>query len=34
MALIVGGYLSSTIAMAFGGRATRHGRLASLASPR
>ena len=31
MALIVGGYLSSTIAMAFGGRATRRRRLASLA---
>ena len=31
MALIVGGYLSSTIAMAFGGSATRHGRLAALA---
>jgi hypothetical protein len=31
MALIVGGYLSSTIGMAFGGRATRRGRLASLA---
>ena len=31
MALIVGGYLSSTIAMAFGGRATRHRRLLSLA---
>jgi hypothetical protein len=30
MALIVGGYLSSTIAMAFGGRATRRRRLASL----
>ena len=31
MALIIGGYLSSTIAMAFGGQATRRGRLASLA---
>jgi hypothetical protein len=31
MALIIGGYLSSTIAMAFGGRATRRRRLASLA---
>ncbi len=31
MALIIGGYLSSTIAMAFGGRATRRGRLAALA---
>ena len=31
MALIIGGYLSSTIAMAFGGRATQRGRLASLA---
>jgi len=31
MALIVGGYLSSTIAMAFGGRATRRRRLSSLA---
>ena len=31
MALIVGGYLSSTIAMAFGGPATRRRRLASLA---
>jgi hypothetical protein len=31
MALIIGGYLSSTIAMAFGGSATRHGRLATLA---
>src|SRR5438034_9327768 len=31
MALVIGGYLSSTIAMAFGGSATRHGRLASLA---
>ena len=31
MALIVGGYLSSTIAMAFGGRATRRGRLVALA---
>ncbi len=31
MALIVGGYLSSTIAMAFGGRATRRRRLTSLA---
>ena len=31
MALIVGGYLSSTITMAFGGSATRHGRLAALA---
>ena len=31
MALIIGGYLSSTIAMAFGGRTTRRRRLASLA---
>ena len=31
MALIIGGYLSSTIAMAFGGPATRRRRLASLA---
>jgi hypothetical protein len=31
MALIVGGYLSSTIAMTFGGSAPRHGRLAALA---
>jgi hypothetical protein len=31
MALIVGGYLSSTIAMAFGGRASRRRRLGSLA---
>ncbi len=31
MALIIGGYLSSTIGMAYGGRATRRGRLASLA---
>ena len=31
MALIVGGYLSSTIMMAVGGPATRHGRLAALA---
>ena len=31
MALIVGGYLSSTIALAFGGPATRRRRLASLA---
>ncbi len=31
MALIIGGYLSSTIALAFGGRATRRRRLASLA---
>ena len=31
MALIIGGYLSSTIAMAYGGRATRRRRLASLA---
>ena len=31
MALIVGGYLSSTIALAFGGAATRRRRLASLA---
>jgi hypothetical protein len=31
MALIIGGYLSSTIAMAFGGRVTRRRRLASLA---
>ncbi len=31
MALVVGGYLSSTIAMTFGGSATRHGRLAALA---
>ena len=31
MALIVGGYLSSTIAMAFGGRASPRRRLASLA---
>ena len=31
MALIVGGYLSSTIGLAFGGRATRRGRLAALA---
>jgi hypothetical protein len=30
MALIIGGYLSSTIAMAFGGRATRRRRLVSL----
>jgi hypothetical protein len=31
MALIVGGYLASTIGMVFGGSATRRGRLASLA---
>ena len=31
MALIIGGYLSSTIAMAFGGRTSRGRRLASLA---
>ena len=31
MALIVGGYLASTITMAYGGSATRHGRLAALA---
>ncbi len=31
MALIIGGYLSSTIAMAFGGRTSRSRRLASLA---
>jgi len=31
MALIIGGYLSSTIAMAFGGRSTRNRRLAALA---
>jgi hypothetical protein len=31
MALIVGGYLSSTIGLAFGGRATKRGRLAALA---
>ena len=31
MALIVGGYLSSTIALAFGGRTTRRRRLVSLA---
>jgi hypothetical protein len=31
MALIVGGYLSSTLAMAFGGRASRRRRLGSLA---
>ena len=31
MALIVGGYLASTFGMAFGGSATRRGRLASLA---
>ena len=31
MALIVGGYLSSSIGLAFGGRATRRGRLAALA---
>jgi hypothetical protein len=31
MALIVGGYLASTIGMVFGGAATRRGRLASLA---
>jgi hypothetical protein len=31
MALIIGGYLSSTIGLAFGGRATRRGRLAALA---
>jgi hypothetical protein len=31
MALIVGGYLSSTIAMTFGGQASRRGRLAALA---
>ena len=31
MALIIGGYLSSTIAMAFGGRSTRRRRLAALA---
>ncbi len=30
MALIIGGYLSSTIAMAFGGPATRRGRLVGL----
>jgi hypothetical protein len=30
MALILGGYLSSTIGMVFGGSATRRGRLASL----
>ena len=34
MALIIGGYLSSTIAMAFGGSATRHGRLVALACAR
>jgi len=31
MALVIGGYLSSTIAMAFGGAATRRRRLGSLA---
>ena len=31
MALILGGYLASTIGMVFGGSATRRGRLASLA---
>jgi hypothetical protein len=31
MALIIGGYLSSTIGLAFGGRATKRGRLAALA---
>ncbi len=31
MALIIGGYLSSTIGMAFGGQATKRGRLAALA---
>jgi hypothetical protein len=31
MALIVGGYLASTIGLVFGGSATRRGRLASLA---
>ena len=31
MALILGGYLASTIGMVFGGQATRRGRLASLA---
>lgn len=31
MALVVGGYLASTVAMLFGGAATRHGRLAALA---
>jgi hypothetical protein len=31
MALIIGGYLSSTIAMAFGGRGTRRRRLTALA---
>ncbi|MGZ4403127.1 MAG: DUF3533 domain-containing protein [Gaiellaceae bacterium] len=30
MALVVGGYLASTIAMTFGGSATRHGRFAAL----
>ncbi len=31
MALIIGGYLCSTIGLTFGGRATRRGRLAALA---
>jgi hypothetical protein len=30
MALIIGGYIASTIASTFGGSATRHGRLAAL----